>query len=206
MADINELKNRKLGPNAFKTPESAEIKSKALAEKIAERVEEKKEKETMKNGDIVDEVLPVEEAVKADPVVPINMDDSIDIVYDKEAEIEERAKANGILAGSEESKKEEPVNPYSAVCNEDGTVSEHQRNVFEDGLNDGTFVAMHTCPMCHVGKKTIRGLEVKKKIGFFKFIQKRIGYMSICANCGHVDFYATDPDELLYYFRGKAKP
>ena len=34
MADINELKNRKLGPNAFKTPESAEIKSKALAEKI----------------------------------------------------------------------------------------------------------------------------------------------------------------------------
>jgi hypothetical protein len=215
MADINELKNRKLGPKPKKRPETTADISSELAKRIAARAEEKRIREAMEEEvkkaidvDNVDVVLdePVDEVINDGGVSTFMKTDdtksSSNIIYDMDDEIKKRAESNGIV----DEKTENVDNPYKASCNPDGTVSEHQRNVFEDGLHDGTFVAMHICPMCGVGKKTIRGLEVKKKIGFFRFIQKRIGYMSICANCGHVDFYATDPDELLLYLRGKVKP
>lgn len=222
MADINDLKNRKLGSHPKKNLDSTANISSELAKRIAARAEEKRKKDVAEEDtscsvdtDDVDVVIDDRIDTFDDVVNNETLDEKVNVfvrtdkpnksnnvIYDKDAEIEKRAEANGINETSDVTDS----NPFKATCNPDGTVSEHQRNVFEDGLNDGTFVAMHNCPMCGVGKKTIRGLEVKKKIGFFRFIQKRIGYMSICANCGHVDFYATDPDELLFYFRGKAKP
>ena len=132
-----------------------------------------------------------------------------DVVYDFQDEINKTAEKNGV---DPVQKKEEPSTETEdenlefkpiGDTDENGNLLEEQKNVFTDGLQDGKFIPNHRCPVCFMPKKTIRGLEVYKKIGFLKRKKERIGYMSICLNCGFTSFYTNKPEELLLYFRGK---
>lgn len=116
-------------------------------------------------------------------------EDGKTVLYDAEEAIKEKEKEN--RADGEESKSDDDY-----VFNED-----EQQTVFKDGLNGGQFIPKHACPMCGFGKKSISELYTRKRFSRKKTV---IGYSAICANCGFVTFYATNINELLKYFRGKA--
>lgn len=143
------------------------------------------------------------EEIKANDVFDAETDQAVEDasndIYDAEEAINQKEKDLGIVRNTDEnftsgndcSSEEEPV-----------TLSEDQKNVFDDGLNDGKWLTIHACPMCGVRKKTISELYVRKGKLFHK--EKHvIGYMSICANCGFISMYGTNVNEFLKFLRGK---
>lgn len=141
-----------------------------------------------------------EELPKQEVIEP----DKENVVYDLQKDINDRAEQNG-LPPMDTPKEEKNSDELKVIGNtdNDGNLTEDQKNVFTDGLQDGHFIPNHRCPVCFMPKKTIRGLDVYKKIGFLRKKKERIGYMSICVNCGFTSFYTNKPEELLLYFRGK---
>lgn len=130
--------------------------------------------------------------------------DHKEVIFDAEEEIKKKEFENRGMS-SEEAKKimeENPeLNPDDFNPNE-YRIDENQKNVFDNGLEGGKFIPRHHCPMCMFGKKNITELYAKKR---FSLKKRVIGYMSVCANCGHVDFYTNQPIDLLKYLRGKIK-
>ena len=132
-------------------------------------------------------------------------DSSEKVVYDVENEPEtkeEENKENVVYDLEDEIKeKHDEFMKDAKKDDEEELVDENQPNVFDKGLHNGEFLVNHLCPMCGLRKKSISEMYSKRR---FKKEKKVIGYMSICANCGFVSFYATNPNDLLRYFSGKA--
>ena len=132
-------------------------------------------------------------------------DSSEKVVYDIENEPEtkeEENKENVVYDLEDEIKeKHDEFMKDAKKDDEEELVDENQPNVFDKGLHNGEFLVNHLCPMCGLRKKSISEMYSKRR---FKKEKKVIGYMSICANCGFVSFYATNPNDLLRYLSGKA--
>lgn len=126
-----------------------------------------------------------------------NINNTSDSVKEITEELEDAVdKSSGMIYDAENADETNNEQPEQ----ENYEMDENQQNVFENGLNGGEFIRIHSCPMCMVGKKSISELYVKKR---FSRKKKIVGYASICANCGHVSFYATNIDDLLSFFKGK---
>lgn len=119
-------------------------------------------------------------------------------VYD--AETIEPVKDENLVYDYEEEikKREEDLDIHNPS---DDPIPESSDNVFSCGLNGGKFILAHHCPMCGCTKRNITELNTQKR---FQKEKEIAGYMSVCANCGHTDFYTDNPRALLRYMQGKA--
>ena len=124
-------------------------------------------------------------------------------VFDAEDVVEEKD-PNVVYDFEEEIKnREDALNlPKEPKTEEEYRIDENSENVFTNGLNGGKFILGHRCPMCMFTKRQVTELFTKKRFSRNKTV---VGYMTVCANCGHVDFYTDDPVGLLKYFRGEAR-
>lgn len=118
-------------------------------------------------------------------------DEDMNLLFDAEEEIRKKELENRGLDPNEE---------LSGLNKT--TTEEKQKNVFDNGLEDGKFIPSHRCPMCMCSKKSINEMYVRKP---FSRKKRVVGYVSICANCGFTSFYSNNVSELLKYFRGKIK-
>lgn len=131
--------------------------------------------------------------------IDLSAEENKEILFDAEEEIKKKEFENRDINPDDIAKimEENPdANP------DDYVISEEQKNVFDDGLQDGQFIPRHRCPMCMFGKKSISELYVRKR---FSRKKRVVGYIAVCANCGHVDLYTDNPIDLLGYLRGKIK-
>lgn len=124
-------------------------------------------------------------------------DDASNDIYDAEEAIKQKEKDLGIVRNTDEN-----LSSGDDSSPEEEPLSEDQKNVFDNGLNDGKWLTTHACPMCGVRKKTISELYVRKGRLFHKK-KHVVGYMSICANCGFISMYGTNVNEFLKFLRGK---
>lgn len=163
-------------------------------------VMETENEEIIKEGNSLDTVLFDAENEVNESSEESNMEDGKEILYDAEEEIKKKEFENRDVDVDDAVKimEENPnINP------DEYKIPEEQKNVFDNGLQNGQFIPRHRCPMCMFGKKSITELHVRKRFSIRK--KRVIGYMSVCANCGHVDFYTDKPLDLLKYLSGKIK-
>lgn len=75
-------------------------------------------------------------------------------------------------------------------------------NIFDKGVDVSNIIESN-CPICTSNTKDVKELKVREKRFSLKW--KKIGYMSVCANCGHVSFFTDKPINFLLYLRGKVR-
>ena len=126
------------------------------------------------------------------------MENENEVLYDAEKELAESLKEDSSNDGKEIIY--EAKDPAKIKEEKKEEIKEEPKTVFTNGIKP-EFVLSHTCSRCYNSNKDVRQLTVRPSR--FSLKRKTIGYISICANCGHVSFYATDANEFLAYLRGK---
>ena len=143
-----------------------------------------------------------------------------EIIYDEDSEyIKEFEKEKTIY---DETASEEVVGPNSVPLNTAKQIDEPKQEPVreipreEDAVDrirtdkndvtrtgfDARDLPHYCCPVCNSQRKNISALTHKKR---FKKDEETVAFITLCQNCGHIDFYGIDIPNFIEYLQVKQK-
>lgn len=114
---------------------------------------------------------------------------------------------------TEEPEETEESKDPDAGLTEEELVDKYICNVFERGFVDVPFIMDIPCSACMFKRKRAKEMVVYKNKMLHRIFpgeeklpsDKVVGLVTMCQNCGHVDVFGCDIDDILLYLRGKSK-
>lgn len=67
---------------------------------------------------------------------------------------------------------------------------------------DASNLTHYCCPVCGSQRKSVSALTRRKR---FKRDEETVAFITLCVNCGNVNFYGLDIPDIIEYFHTKYK-
>lgn len=116
-------------------------------------------------------------------------------------------------ADEEPTTEEAPQEDPDAGLTEEELIEKYICNVFERGSVDVPFILDVPCSVCMFKRKKAKEMVVYRNKLLHRIFpgeeklpnDQVIGVVTMCQNCGHLDVFGCDIDDVLLYLRGKTK-